>query len=468
MHRVWLRILENLKKNNCEINIKNSCLEKLNILHTVEFYNPHIGGAEYVVQQLSERLVKRGHSVTVATSRSEKRLSDELNGVKIVEFDLSGGLSKGVKGKDLQKYQGFLVKDSSDIMMNYAAQQWATDIVFTVIDKLVDSKVNVFAPCGYSALQDSKTIRWNQYTQYFTEFIPKIIPLYHAAVYHSANYHDYEFALDHNFKNSVIISNGVSEEEFENKPAINFRQRFDIKKRFMGLCVANYYKDKGHDRIIDVFRKLNRNDLTVVFIGQEGEELDKLRKSAENLDIIFLIGISREDTVAAFHQADVFLFGSHIEAFPLVILEAKASKTPFVTTNCGNVKELKGGIVCDESELAGNINKVLNDKNLRQSLSLEGYKEWKEKFTWESVTDQYEALYLNLYKRKFEGETASQISIIQNRIEKNYMDVNNYLKAAQILVGRNDYDTALKYLEDALELDYENKEVNQLLRLIRR
>ena len=454
------------KKNIHEINIKNSYPEKLNILHTVEFYNPHIGGAEYVVQQLSERLVKRGHSVTVATSLNDNRFSGELNGVKIVEFDLIGGISKGVSGKDLHKYQEFIINNSFDIMMNYAAQQWATDIVFTVIDKLVHSRVNIIAPCGYSALQDSKTMRWNQYTQYFTEFIPKIIPLYDAAVYHSANYQDYEFALNHNFKNSVIIPNGVSDEEFENKSDINFKQKYGIKKRFMALSVANYYKDKRHDRIIDAFKKLNRNDLTVVFIGKEGEELDKLRKSAENLDIVFLNGISREDTVAAFHQADVFLLGSRIEAFPLVIIEAKASKIPFVTTNCGNVKELKGGIVCEENELADSINKVLDNENLRKSLSLEGYKEWKEKFTWETVIGQYEALYLKLYESKFEAGIGSQISRIQNRIEKNYMYVNNYLKAARVLIERNNYDEAVKYLEDALEIDYKNNEANELLNLI--
>jgi len=39
----------------------------VNILHTVEFYSPSVGGAQEVVRQISELLVKRGHDVTVAT-----------------------------------------------------------------------------------------------------------------------------------------------------------------------------------------------------------------------------------------------------------------------------------------------------------------------------------------------------------------------------------------------------------------
>ena len=43
--------------------------EVMKILHTVEFYHPSVGGMQEVVKQLSERLVRLGHNVTVATSQ---------------------------------------------------------------------------------------------------------------------------------------------------------------------------------------------------------------------------------------------------------------------------------------------------------------------------------------------------------------------------------------------------------------
>ncbi|MCL5030011.1 MAG: glycosyltransferase [Bacteroidetes bacterium] len=438
----------------------------LDILHTVEYYHPHVGGAELVVQELSERLVKRGHSVTVATSKISGRNFNKLNGVTVKEFDLSGSIGNGISGSGLAKYQEFLTSSPADIMMNYAAQQWGTDIVFTVLDRLIKSRINIIAPCGYSALQDSRTIRWTQFSQYYNEFIPKIIPLYDAAVYHSSGYQDYEFAMNHGFSNSVIIPNGVGEEEFEKRPGINFRQKYGIKKRFMALCVANYYKSKGHERIINAVKELQRSDISVVFIGKDGEELSYLKKAAENLDIIFLQKISREDTVAAYHQADLFLFGSRIEAFPLVILEAKASKTPFISTSCGNVRKLKGGIICEENGISVTINKLLDNETLRKKLAAEGYAEWKEKFTWESVVDKYEELYLRLYHKKFVNGVRSRINGIQSQLQNNYRDIYSYLQAARLLINNNEMEEAKKYLEDALELDFENIEANNLLNLI--
>ena len=67
-----------------------------------------------------------------------------------------------------------------------------------------------------------------------------------------------------------------------------------------------------------------------------------------------------------------------------------ASKTPFISTDCGNVNELKGGIVCNGMKYPININKLLDNESLRKQLAYEGYKEWKEKYTWEPVTDKYE------------------------------------------------------------------------------
>ena len=182
--------------------------------------------------------------------------------------------------------------------------------------------------------------------------------------------------------------------------------------------------------------------------------------------MLYLQNISREDTVAAFQQADIFLFGSQIEAFPIVILEAKASKTPFVSTNCGNVKELKGGIVCDENLLAASINHLLDNESIRKNLGLEGYSEWKENFTWESIVDKYEELYLRLYYGKFINGVNSRVDIIQSQLQQNYKDINPYIQAAKILINNNQLKEAKNYIEDALELDFANAEANNLFNVM--
>ncbi len=439
----------------------------LHILHTVEFYYPHIGGSEMVVQQISERLAKRGHRVEVATTRLPERNFKELNGVTIHEFDVAGNLAVGVRGRDFHRYQEFLINHPANVMMNYAAQQWATDLAFFALEATQNKRVNVIVPCGYSALEDARTLRWPQFADYFGKIIPVVIPYYDAAIYHSSMYKDYEFAQIHGFQNSIIIPNGVDEEEFSQKIKVDFREKYNIKTPFMGLCVANFYNGKGHDRVIEAVRQMNRKDFTMVFIGKEGEELEFLRKKASGLNIMFLVNIPREDTVAAFHTADIFLFGSYIEASPLVIIEAKASKTPFVSTDCGNVKEWKGGIVCSAEEMAENANKILDDGSLRKRLSEEGYKEWKEKLTWESVVDKYEDLYLRLYQEKFgkKKEVVSPPVTVLNKneektlLEKLYKDFRNVpslIRLAEIELERLNQKKAQKYILAALALEPQN------------
>ncbi|HHT9107002.1 MAG TPA: glycosyltransferase [Candidatus Wunengus sp. YC64] len=373
--------------------------KSLSVLHTVEFYSPHTGGAEIVVQQISERLAKRGHLVTVATTKLDNRMFHELNGVQIEEFSVKGSLGNGIHGHDIEHYKDFVRHHPADVMMNYAAQQWATDLAFEALP-MRENKVNVIAPCGYSALSNSRTICWPQFADYFNRIIPTIVPQYDTAIYHSALYQDYEYAKNHGFTNSMVIPNGVDEEEFLRLPQTNFREKYNIRTPFWGLCVANFYEGKGQERVIECVKQMNRPDFTMVFIGKEGAQLSNLKAQAAGMNVQFFMDIPREDTLAAYYEADIFLFGSHIEASPLVIIEAKASKTPFVSTDCGNVREWKGGIVCAPEDMAIHANNILDNESLRIQLVNEGYREWKEKLTWESIVDKYEELYLRLLREK--------------------------------------------------------------------
>src|SRR6266404_4503257 len=142
----------------------------MNILHTVEFYYPSVGGAQEVVRQLSEHIAGLGHEVTVATTQLPEREKLTHNGVKIAEFAISGNRVRGIEG-DVDEFHRFVTNGDFDVVMNYAAQQWASDLFFDVIDQVEAWKV--FVPCGYSALFDPA------YEQYFAE-MPGILRKYDA------------------------------------------------------------------------------------------------------------------------------------------------------------------------------------------------------------------------------------------------------------------------------------------------
>lgn len=387
----------------------------MRILHTVEFYYPSVGGAQEVVKQISERLARLGHEVTVATTKLPDRITREFNGVKIVEFDIHGRTATGYEGRDIDKYRKFLTASNYDVMMNYAAQQWATDLALEEIDNIKTAKVLV--PCGFSGLYDPV------YKQYF-ENLPKIMKKYDASVYLSNDYRDINFARDNKIKHLKIIPNGAGKDEFCQEINFSIRNILGIPNdNFLILCVGSHTGLKGHTEAIEIFRRAKIRNATLLIVANDfgGGCTESCKKSELNsrksiryfLDKkqIVIRELPRIETIAAYHSADMFLFPSNIEASPLVLFESMAAKLPFLTTDVGNSKEIikwsHGGKLLpttkDNDGLShADINKSAKllenwrNRSSIQTLGYHGYQAWKRRFTWEIITKRYESLYKDL------------------------------------------------------------------------
>lgn len=60
----------------------------MNILFLARLYAPHVGGVEKQVSELSERLIKKGHKITVITEKFKNNLEEKENveGVKVIRI----------------------------------------------------------------------------------------------------------------------------------------------------------------------------------------------------------------------------------------------------------------------------------------------------------------------------------------------------------------------------------------------
>lgn len=361
----------------------------MRILHTAESYAPTICGVQQVTQRISEGLVKCGHNVTVATTYDSQRDFRELNGVKVEQFDITGKSLRGFKG-EVKKYQEFISNFKCDIMMNYAAQQWASDLVFPLLKKLSFRKV--FIPCGYSTLDNWK---WKPYFW----LLPRALKQYDHIIYHSENYQDKEFGDKHSIKPYSVIGNGASDEEFL-VPRYGFRSEYGINTSEMLLCVASYSRGKNQEIVLRAYQQANLTDTTLVFIGPEFNDYsNRLRAliAKENGSVRLLEKIPRQMVVAAYHEADLFIFGSLVECFPLVIVEAMASGTPFISTGVGSVPKLPGGVVVSTvEEMSDAIGHLAKKGPEWQELADVGRQAWEGNYRWENIVGQYEALYLKL------------------------------------------------------------------------
>ena len=368
----------------------------MKVLHTAERYCPAVCGVQEAVQRISEGLAARGHHVTVATTYHPQRDFKELNGVTIEQFDVRGKWTRGYRG-EVRRYQEFVRSFDCDVMMNYAAQQWSADLVFPLLDRL--ACVKVLVPCGYSTLYNWK------WWLYFRR-LPSVLRRYDHIVYLSGNYRDKQFGDCHGIKHFSIIGNGALDEEFQ-EPQRGFRSEYGITTSHMFLCVSSYGAGKNQEMVLRAYQQADAPDSTLVFVGPQlndyARRLQALAREQGNT-VRFLEHVPRGKIVAAYHEADLFLFGSLLECFPLVVVEAMASRTPFISTDVGCVRELVGGVIVSSAEEMGNAIRWLADKGLEwQRLAEAGRHAWEKEYRWDKIVEQYESLYLSLCDRRSLG-----------------------------------------------------------------
>ena len=395
----------------------------MKILHTVEVYYPPDGGMQKVVREISERLVKEGHFVTIATRYDSRIKYPTINGITVEQFKISGSLIRGYQGEieEIKRYQNFLKNSHFDIITNFAAQQWATDLTFPLLNHLKAKKVLV--PTGFSGLYLS------EYQKYFIS-MKKWMKKYDMNVFLSNEYRDINFARKNNVKKIKLIPNGASEEEFLMKNNINVRKKLNISIIFfLILHVGTHPGLKGHKETISIFSQARITNTVLLIIGNKTIKgcfrSCSIRSKIFNLSPIrlidrkkiILVSLDRNETIGAYKQADLFLFPSNIECSPIVLFECMASKTPFLTTDVGNSKEIikwsKGGILLPTIknkngyshakiiESARILEDIYIDKKEREKLLENGFKEWKKRFTWKLIAKQYDYLYRKLLQKTY-------------------------------------------------------------------
>lgn len=387
----------------------------MKILHTVEFYHPSVGGMQEVVKQLSERLVRLGHEVTVATTRLAERTADVINGVQIKEFAITGNLANGLSG-EVDRFRKFVITGDFDIVTNFAAQQWATDALITVLDKIKAKKV--FVPTGFSGLYAP------EFKGYF-QSMPEWMRRYDMNVFLSDDYRDVNFARDSGVTKMMFIPNGAAGDEFLPASEINIREQLRIPTdHLLLLHVGSHTGIKGHAEAIGIFSEAHIKNATLLIVANDFgggcTKACKRKKFFFNIrpkqrgagKRLLITSLPRKETVAAYKAADLFLFPSNIECSPLVLFESMAGRTPFLTTDVGNATEITawsgGGVVLptlvdekgySQADIAGSIRileELCENRVQRELMGAAGHEAWLGRFTWEKIAERYEELYCGL------------------------------------------------------------------------
>ena len=389
----------------------------LNIAHCVESYAPAVGGMPEVVRQLSERMVRQGHRVTVLTSSHPHRSTDDLHGVRIHGFEVKGNAVEGIQG-DTGAYMQALLNGGYDVVTFFAAQQWATDAALPHLASISARKV--FVPTGFSLLHDPR------YAAYYAA-MPEHMRQMDLNVFLSEGYQDVAYAKQHGVMRRTLIPNGASSEEFEEPQAYDLRGEHGIPPEHrIVLHVGSYTGVKGHKEALRIFLRAATPQAVLVFIGNgiarfEREFrrhrfhfIDRWRARLRSKRVLFL-ELDRPRTVDAMRQADLFLFPSRVECSPIVLFETLAAGVPFLASEAGNTTEIvqwtnggrtlpgwrdaRGWTHVDITKGAIRLSEFLADAGARRRAGEAGHHAWKERYTWQRIAEDY----LRHYQRLVHG-----------------------------------------------------------------
>lgn len=212
----------------------------------------------------------------------------------------------------------------------------------------------------------------------------------------------------------VTIYNGIDFDRV--KPsADDFRKRirneFDAEDKFLILTTGRLHPEKGYPYLFEAVAKLKKltNKPFVWLIAGKGGFEAEFRQQVSELgcdDVIKFIGF-RKDIPDLMSTADVFVLPSVAEAFGVVFAEAIYLGVPIVATKIGGIPEIVtdgvDGILippADSEAIAETVADLINLPEKLKLLANTGKQKVIERFEFEDMTRQYEAVYEDLMKGK--------------------------------------------------------------------
>jgi glycosyltransferase involved in cell wall biosynthesis len=200
---------------------------------------------------------------------------------------------------------------------------------------------------------------------------------------------------------SEVVPTGVDTKFFTpawHRPA-NMRVRV--------LFVGSLRPFKGPQLLLRAATRFPNAEFVIVGDGLMATELQDRVQREELLNVRFTRGLDVSAVREQYRAADVFLFPSHWEGSPKVILEAAACGLPVVVRQDYEPETVLDGktgyLGRGEDELLAHLEKLIANPDLRRSMG-RAARTHIEKFDWDPITRQWEEIFLRLAPRKRAAE----------------------------------------------------------------
>ncbi|MDE6789481.1 MAG: glycosyltransferase [Ruminococcus sp.] len=361
-------------------------MKKLKVLEVNKAYFPHIGGIESLVKQYSEELRKYFEVQTlVCRDDRGKTVIDNVNGVEITRAGSLGTYFSCPISLSFMKLFRKMVKNADIVHIN---------VPFPLADValLLSGYKGRVAISWHSDIVRQKKLMI--FYKPFMMYLLKRADVIFTATEGHIKYSDY---LPMFRKKCRILPYGITPEDYletERSPFLTEKltDKSSVKVFFTGRLV--YYK--GVDVLLKAFTKVQGCEL---FIAGTGEFENRLKFYAKShglsRKVHFLGFLSDNELKQAYADCDIFVLPSiaKSEAFGIVQLEAMIYGKPVINTNLPSGVPYvsihgKTGLTVppsDSDSLAKAINKLADDRNMREAMGRNAQKRVTKNFNEKQI-----------------------------------------------------------------------------------
>jgi len=392
--------------------MRNGARRRLRIAMVTEFAYPVLGGIPEHVHNLSRELARRGHDVTVLTSRAPIPLRGRARDIDRENLARHGyrTVRLGMTMPVVSNGSVSRVTVGPRVKPRVAAALEGMDVVHS--QGMAPPMIPLWAMRTSRAPANVGTFhtyfegghwgyRWFfAYVRSTIARADRLIAVSDACVQALRPWFPQPFD---------VIPNGVDTElyrppaEGEGRPAgpprILFVGRFDPRNRLdVMLDAARVLKDEGRDFVVQV-------------VG-DGPLRQRYQRQARALgvdDRVRWLGLLDRERPRLYREATVFAAPCVLASFGVVLVEALASGTPIVCAdNVGFRQVIRDGVPGrfaapgDPRDLAAGIAELLDDPSRRAEWGARGRRMVTERYSWTRVADRVEALYFDILAEKGE------------------------------------------------------------------
>ena len=354
------------------------------------------GGIEIVVEELSTRMVKEGHSVT-CYNRSGHHVSGK-------EFD----------GGSLEEYRGVKVKSVFTINRKGLAAMTSSFFaaICTAFGKYDVVHFHAEGPCAMLWLPklfgkrciatihgiDWQRAKWGGFASKYIKFGEKVAAKYADEIIVLSEGVQ-KYFMDTYGRKTVFIPNGV------NRPILRgpqlIKERFGLEKDSYILFLGRLVPEKGITYLIEAFQGVTTDKKLVIAGGSSDTDtfMQELKQLAEGDNRIIFTGFVQGQMLEELYSnAYVYTLPSDLEGMPLSLLEAMSYGNCCLTSDiaeCAEVVEDKAILFkkSDIDDLKEKLQYACDNPDAVKKLKDEAADFICGKYNWDDVVEQTLKLY---------------------------------------------------------------------------